>query len=260
MGELPRLLRVYCSVGLCMGFSAVMIKAGGTLLSEAFGLQLTTGAVLVALITASYTAWGGLRTSIVTDVFQFVFFLLVLGIFGCVLIFSNWSEAPLLSRDAVAATKLAMQKLGVLRLGDLALAFLLGEMLIPPYAARVLAGKSPRASKYGFLLAGLFGVLWFSMMVPMGIVLKHSLGEGVDPDRLLIAGSVKLLPAAGAGFVVAALLAVIMSSLDSLLNAAAVSGTRNFVKRQGEPGNRAVLTACAYDYRGLCRHHRSDGC
>jgi SSS family solute:Na+ symporter len=63
------------SVGLCAGFSAVMAKAGGFVLSNVFqDLPNWTSVAIVVGITALYTTFGGLRASVITDAFQFTAF------------------------------------------------------------------------------------------------------------------------------------------------------------------------------------------
>ena len=68
------------SVGLCAGFAAVMAKAGGDVLSDAFGLPNWSSVAIVVGITALYTTFGGLRASVITDGFQFTAFATLLPV------------------------------------------------------------------------------------------------------------------------------------------------------------------------------------
>lgn len=219
------------SVGLCAGFSAVMIKAGATVISELAGVPPVVGALAVGFTTAAYTAWGGLRTNIVTDAFQFAFFCVILSAAGAYFLIMSWNQAPIFAAQALQMTRSSFASQGPLGIASLLVAFFLGETLIPPYASRILAAKSGSSSKRGFVAAGLFGAAWFAMVVSMGIVLAPQVPAGTAGDSILIVASCNMLSPFFAGMVVAALLAVIMSSLSSLLNSAAVSAVRDFRKK-----------------------------
>jgi len=109
-------------------------------------------------------------------------------------------------------------------------AFLLGETLIPPYANRALATRTTSASRNSFVLAGLFSIVWFTVMVSLGIVARAIVPAGTGEDDVLLRLVKTIMPTEGYAMLLVALLSVIMSSLDSLLNAGAVTFTQDVVK------------------------------
>jgi SSS family solute:Na+ symporter len=65
-------------------------------------------------------------------------------------------------------------------------AFFLGETLIPPYANRALATQTTGASRNSFVLAGLFSIVWFTMMIVLGIVARPIVGAETHEDHVLL--------------------------------------------------------------------------
>lgn len=229
------------SVGLCAGFAAVMAKAGGDVLWSVLGLPRWASVIIVVGVTALYTTFGGLRASVITDAFQFSAFAILLPLtFLWILCFHFSGGAGAFAEQALLATDEGIRATPAIEIVALLVAFLLGETLIPPYANRALASKTTRISRNGFVLAGCFSVAWFAVMVALGIVARDVLAmpqiEAMTPegkemeDFVLLALFKHTMPAAGYALLLVALISIIMSSLDSLLNAGAVAFTQDIVK------------------------------
>jgi len=219
------------SVGLCAGFAAVMAKAGGDVLQNIFGLPHWSSVVIVVGVTALYTTFGGLRASVITDAFQFSAFAILLPItLLWILLFHLEGGAAAFTEQASLATSAGLNSTPLIEIIALLAAFLLGETLIPPYANRALASKTTRISRNGFVLAGCFSMAWFAVMVALGIAARTIIQPGTDEDRVLLKLIESTMPAAGYALLLVVLISIIMSSLDSLLNAGAVAFTQDIVK------------------------------
>ena len=226
------------SVGLCAGFAAVMAKAGGDVLTNIFDLPHWSSVIIVVGITALYTTFGGLRASVITDAFQFSAFAIMLPITLLGILWFHFNGGPTaFAEQASLATDAGLRSTPLIEIVALLAAFLLGETLIPPYANRALASKTTRISRNGFVLAGCFSVAWFAVMVSLGIVARtiispeaiEPLGEDVE-DFVLVLLFKETMPAAGYALLLVVLVSIIMSSLDSLLNAGAVAFTQDIFK------------------------------
>ena len=219
------------SVGLCAGFAAVMAKAGGDVLQDIFGLPHWSSVVIVVGVTALYTTFGGLRASVITDAFQFSAFAILLPItLLWILRFHLDGGAAAFTEQASLATSAGLNSTPLIEIIALIAAFLLGETLIPPYANRALASKTTRISRNGFILAGSFSVAWFAVMVALGIAARTIIQPGTHEDRVLLNLVQSTMPAVGYALLLVVLISIIMSSLDSLLNAGAVAFTQDIVK------------------------------
>jgi SSS family solute:Na+ symporter len=219
------------SVGLCAGFSAVMAKAGGDVLHDVFGLPHWSSVFIVVAVTALYTTSGGLKASVITDAFQFSSFAIILPItLLFVLFFHLKGGASTFISQVSAATKNGLSVTSPIEIIGLLAAFLLGETLIPPYANRALASRTTKVSRNGFILAGLFSVFWFMVMISLGITARSIIPSDTGEDFVLLNLVKSVMPASGYALLLVVLVSVVMSSLDSLLNAGAVAFTQDILK------------------------------
>jgi len=219
------------SVGLCAGFATVMAHAGGLVLSDTFGLPNWIAVVIIVAITALYTTFGGLRASVITDAFQFTTFAILLPIaLLFVLLFHLDGGVAELAKQASTATRSGFRSMSLIEVVGLITAFLLGETLIPPYANRALASKTTRVSRNGFALAGLFSITWFIVMIALGLSARGVIAADSHEDHVLLNLVKATMPSEGYVLLLIILVSIVMSSLDSLLNAGAVAFTEDVVK------------------------------
>lgn len=219
------------SVGLCAGFAAVMAKAGGVVLTNIFGLPSWSSVVIVVGVTTLYTTFGGLRASVITDAFQFTAFAILLPLtLVSLLAFHLKGGAAAFAGEASAATAFGFESTSGIEIVGLVAAFLLGETLIPPYANRALASRTTRISRNGFVLAGLFSTVWFVAMIAIGVTARGIIADGTGEDYVLLELVKSTMPAEGYILLLVVLVSVVMSSLDSLLNAGAVAFAQDVVK------------------------------
>lgn len=211
------------SVLLCVGFTAVMAKAGGLLISNLLSLTEVQGILLVTCIGLIFTFTGGLKAVIAAEAFQFIVILLAFA----ALIFYTSSNIDLKSFESISdiainKTTEAYKDIGPLALTGLCITFFFGELLIPPYANRALAAKDEKSSKYGFLMTGLFSIVWFLIVISLGLLSYTVLQEGQN-SGVLIQLSSAVLPAGLVGLFIAAIAAIVMSTQESVLNAGATA-------------------------------------
>jgi len=227
-GRTCQLLAGIISVGLCTGFSAVMAKAGGSIVKDVFGTPFWVGVLVVVTLTCLYTTFGGLRASVVTDDFQFATFAIMLpAMFLWILAFRVPGGSAGFVHQVLIATRAGWDAASPSEVVGLVLAFLLGETVIPPYANRALASKTTRVSRNSFLLAGVFSVIWFTVMAALGIAARGIVPFGTHEDAVLITLVKATMSPPWHAMLLVVLMAIVMSSLDSLINAGAVCLARD---------------------------------
>ena len=227
--------------------TAGALYAGGIVIGTAFpgvGLWQTTAAL--AVLAGCYTLVGGLRAVVVTDALQAV--LMIVGA-AAILAFGleavgGW-EALMDGLDAADKALLKPADDDFLPWPGILGVVLLGFYywtLNQYFVQRALAARSLDEGRKGALFGGLLKLPnVFLMVVPgmIGIVLLPGLD---NPDRVFPTLAFELLPIGFRGLIVAALLAAIMSSLDSALNAAASLLTMDFVRPlRPQTSGRALL-------------------
>jgi SSS family solute:Na+ symporter len=219
------------SVGLCAGFASVMAKAGGEVVHDIFGLPPALSVVVVVALTALFPTIGGLRANVAADSFQFITFSLLLPLMLLLVLGFHLEGGPAaFASQASAATINGFKSTSALEIAGLVAAFLLGETLIPPYANRALACRTTDVSRNSFILAGLFSLFWFMVMISLGITARSIIPIDTREDVVLLNLIKTVLPSFGRALLFMALVSVVMSSLDSLLNAGAVAFTQDVVK------------------------------
>lgn len=238
------------SVGVCVGLAAVMAKAGGDviknlcanlavamgsagheMLGNLFDFPQWSAVVIVVGITALYTTFGGLKTSVVTDAFHFaVFAVLLPATLIWILLFHPNPGITTFTKEVANTTSAGLSSTSIVQIIGLLTAFLLGETLIPPYANRALASKTTAVSRNGFMLAGFFSIAWFAVMIALGITARTVIFGEPNEDDVLFLLIEATMPKLAYTVLFIVLLSVIMSSLDSLLNAGAVVFTQDIVK------------------------------
>ncbi|HUW19235.1 MAG TPA: sodium:solute symporter family protein [Sedimentisphaerales bacterium] len=230
------------SVSICTFLAAVMAHASGVVLNDIFGLDRFWSAVIVVGLTALYTTFGGLRASVITDAFQFTAFALLLPVtLLLALSFHLDGGGAHFISEASAATTQGFNSTSTVKIVGLLAAFFLGETLIPPYANRALASRTTGVSRNSFILAGAFSIVWFMVMISLGVVARNIVPKTTEEDKVLLKLVESIMPSEGYMLLLVVLVSIVMSSLDSLLNAGAVALTEDVVKPFVKLGNGGAL-------------------
>ncbi|HWM40616.1 MAG TPA: sodium:solute symporter family protein, partial [Streptomyces sp.] len=176
-----------------------------------------------------YSSFGGAWAVIQTDMLQFVF----LGVFIPVTLILALGEVggPSGLVDSLPDAHLTFGGgYSTATFVGLFIAFLLGETLVPPYAQRTFSTPDSKHARRGFALTGIFSFLFYFVAATLGLV-ALALYPDIEPDQAIPKLVMTLVPAGLVGLVVAALLAVVMSTASSYLNSASVA----FVKDVYQP-------------------------
>ncbi|MDA8792250.1 hypothetical protein N9N67_03330 [Bacteriovoracaceae bacterium] len=207
----------------------VRLFSGSILIKEFFGLDIYTSITLVTACTFAYTFIGGLKAVIMTDVMQF--FIFVFGGFIALYLIpdygnSNFSEY---FNSALDLNKLSLfPKNGVSSI----IFGLMGGFLFDisthgidqDFAQRLLSTRTRQAAQKSIFISGIFSILVSSLFLLVGAFLyvyfqEYTYPEGVKADYLFAWFITNYFPAGIKGFMVAAVMATTMSSLDSAINA-----------------------------------------
>ena len=92
-----------------------------------------------------------------------------------------------------------------------------------------------------FILAGLFSTLWFMVMIGLGIVARQTVAPDTAEDQVLISLVKTMMPTVGYALLLVTLVSIVLSSLNSLLNAGAVVLTQDILRRFANLPDRVAL-------------------
>lgn len=240
-GKFTHLLAGIVSVGLCIGFTAIMGKVAGQLLHSITGWSLPISIAVVTMVTALYTFTGGIRAVIANDGIQFIWFSLLIPTLLLIAFFKCPASTHDVAAKAMELTRSGFSTMTGMQIFGIIISFLLGETLTPPYANRALAAKTEVASKKGFVLAGLYCPIWLGICALLGVYGHFFLPEGTAADDVFFGLGKHLLNGVIYGCLLAAVLAIIMSSQESLMNSAAVALVRDVIGIQGKMHDQTQL-------------------
>ncbi len=225
-----RLLRVVSSIIILVFFTLYVssgMVAGGVFFQSAFDGDYIWGMVIVTAVTLAYTLFGGFLGASLTDVVQGLMLVTAIVLVPIIAVFSvgGFGEAMSLVRtlepthfDIFGGTGLtSVTVIGVLS----GLAWGLGYFGQPHIIVRFMALRSPQEAKS----ARRIGITWqvlslsgavFAGLVGVAYVAQNNI-DLADPETIVLMMSQALLHPLFAGFVLAAVLAAIMSTFSSQL-------------------------------------------
>lgn len=202
------------------------LVAGGVFFEATFGSPYLLGMIIVAVITLSYTLFGGFLGASLTDVVQGVMMMLALIFVPIIAVVTLGRPAAVLETvNEIDPAHLSLfgdgASAATMFIIISSLAWGLGYFGQPHIIVRFMAMKNPASAKaarrigmswmivslLGAVAGGLVGLAYFSANdIPLD-----------DPETVMLVLSKILLHPLVAGFVLAAVLAAIMSSISSQL-------------------------------------------
>ena len=233
-----KIRKVFTVLSICIYLFtkiSVTLVAGGILFYKIFGLNIYASAIVIVLITGLYSLIGGSKAVIRTNVFQSFVLIggaLLLTIFGLIEVggFSGLNQK--LSADYFSMFKPLSDPdfpwTGIL-FGAPIIAFwywCTDQYIIQ----RLFSAKGLNDARRGSLLAAVLKISPIFILVLPGLIAAALYPEvsGDDAYPTLLASN--LLPIGLKGFVLAGLLAAIMSSLSSVFNIIATLYTNDIYK------------------------------
>ena len=237
-----RLIAGGLTVFLLGSYVLAQFIAGGKGLALVTGLPYSISLLVAVGIILLYTYLGGYLAVAYTDFFQSLVMIVgVLWILGAALVevgglaAANRAIAQLEpSLVSVWGRDLGYQGQWGVALGAV-LIFSIGYMGWPHVVTRHMAMSSPRTARRAAVYATGWNLLFVPAPYIVGILAVLVLPELADPEMAIFEVAQKLLPAAVTGIVMAAIMAAIMSTADSLLLQTGSIAARDLYERFIEP-------------------------
>ena len=235
-------LALYMILAYVFVAMATVLYSGGLALQTIFDLPLAWGITILAVFAGAYTAYGGLKAVVWSDLLQ-----------GSMLL-AGGLLTTVLGLRAIGGWDVLMEEAGdkfhtVLPLSHPELpwfAIFFGGLWIANLfywganqfiTQRTRGARSIRHGQYGVVFAA-----YIKLLIPFIIVVPGIIAWILYADELTRSDMAyplliqRLLPSGLTGLMLAALLAAIMSSLDSMLNSAATIFTVDIYDRHLRPG------------------------
>jgi sodium/proline symporter len=236
-----RTLRIIASVVIIIFFTIYTssgIAAGGKLFETSFGLNYEAGLYITAGVVVCYTLFGGFMAVSLTDFVQGVIMFIALILVPTVVIFELGGinstlttlsdiNPNLLSLFVDAGTGSTVTVIGVISLMSWGLGYFGQPHIIVRFMAISSIKAMPAARRIGmsWMIVSLFGAATTGLF---GLAYMSSQGTPLDdPETIFITLSQLLFNPLIGGFLLAAILAAIMSTISSQLLVTSSSLTRD---------------------------------
>lgn len=234
-------LAVYMLLAYVFVAMATVLYSSGLALQTIFDLPLVWGITITALFAGAYTAYGGLKAVVWSDLIQGIMLLaggLLTTILGLQAI-GGW-DALMAEAGDKFHTVLPLDHPELpwfaVFFGGLWIANLFYWGCNQFITQRTLAARDVKQGRYGIILAAFIKLgIPFIIVIPGIIASVLYAGELGRSDMAYPMLLQRLLPSGLTGLMFAALLAAIMSSLDSMLNSAATIWTMDIYHRRMRP-------------------------
>lgn len=215
--------------------TAGALYAGGLVISNVTGyLNLWSAVAVLALVAGIYTILGGLSAVVVTDTVQ-----AILLIIGAAALF--WIGLDEIGGWQQLFVDIPEEKTKLILPADddfLPWTGLWGVVLLGFYywtinqfvVQRTLGAKNLKEGQIGALFAGFLKLPNLFLMILPGLIALKLYPELETPDLAFPTLAFELMPIGLRGLIMAALIAAIMSSLDSAMNSASTLVVKDFVE------------------------------
>lgn len=241
IGKIAALMILFCFVF----YISSQFQAAGNALVEVFDMKAAEAIILGAIVIVIYCLMGGFWAASITDALQAVVMML-----GCILVpvaavmaaggIGNVIET-LHSTQPASYFSFTGSAMGMMGIGAAMGLFGtgLGALGQPQLLNRIMAVKSDSERKKGAAITIGWGIVIYS-----GLVCLAFAGRAAQIDTggesLFFAAAQQYLPPVLAGIVIAAVLSAVMSTVDSLLLAAASAVSHDMGIKYSDP-NKALF-------------------
>lgn len=213
---------------ICGGILGAQVGALATIIHSTLHMNITLGIIISFAVLLIYSSMGGMRAVVFTDTLQAI--ILFIGIplvfFYGLYHVGGWHKVTL----AVPTSyfHFLSNRHEIIFFVLMFFTFMFGETLVPPYVQRLFMASSTQHTSKGIFVSGLVSIPMFLIAGGIGLV-AFAANKHIDPN-LAFPYLVEMLPIGVRGFVIAALLSIILSSAAGFLNAAAISFVNDLVK------------------------------
>lgn len=209
--------------------------AAGVVMESMFGVNFWVSIVVLSVVTVAYTAIGGLKAVVYTDVLQTVILLagtILLSVIALDKV-GGWDSLRAQLDDSMftmikPASDKEMPWTGlVIGVPILGIWYWCTDQVI---AQRVLGARNIHQARMGTMFAGFLKILPVFLFVLPGLCGRVLFPE-VEAKEIFPTLVMNLLPVGMKGLVAAALIAALMSSIDSTLNSTSALFSLDFYKK-----------------------------
>lgn len=223
-GKPGQLMSGISNVLFSIGYVAVQVKAIGCICNLFFDVPDFCGILIGSFIIIAYSSFGGIRSVVFTDVLQFGILIIGIPLMANVALEKVGGWDLLLNLPAHHVELTSYQGSFLLFLAYFI--FCAFPDFCPELMQRILMAKDEKQATQSLVISGILYVPFYAVIsvIALSAVLMF---PGIDPNNAFLSVLDYSLPTIVKGIAVSGVLAVIMSTADSLLNVSSIAATRD---------------------------------
>lgn len=210
-------------------WAAAQIRAFGQVLDAASGVGFATGVVLATVVVIIYTASGGLRADVITDLIQGG--VIIVGLI--VILFLVLDDIPNVSQVIKDVPPERLNPFatdnGILDILEAWMVPICGSVVAQELVSRILASRSPGIARNSCLAGGVLYILIGMIPAFLGLIAFKLLPDLKEPEQVLPLLAKEHLSTFFYILFAGALVSAILSTVDSTLLAASGLLAHNLV-------------------------------
>lgn len=211
-----------------IGFIAIQVTAIGYLFNYFFNFPYIQGVLIGVSILALYSALGGVRAVALTDVFQFLIFFVALPLVCGYAYFQAGGYDKIVSLLPETHLKIFTNANNTISFFSYIFWIVL-PAVSPPYTQRLLMAKDKKQLMSSYNILMMLSIFFAITIFVLGFCIR-TIYPGIDA-KIALYTFIGNLPSISLGFMVAGILAVIMSTADSWLNSLSVIISHDVIKK-----------------------------
>ncbi len=208
---------------VCAGILGAQVGAMGYMFQIMLGTSPLMGIIIGCSVIIVYSTFGGMKAVVASDILQVV----VLGVGVPLLLYFSLQKVgglPSLLNTLPPEFLNPLNGSSLFEFISLFLTLALGEALVPPFVQRLMMGKSLHTTRRATIFSGVLSVPFFIITGAVGLAgAVYFCGQSINPESVMPLMVSRVVPTGFRGLIIAAMLAVLMSSSDSYLNSASVA-------------------------------------
>ena len=213
------------SAFLMIGGLGAQITALGLLSDYLIGVPFVIAVIAASLIVVFYSAYGGVKSVVMTDILQFFLLIVAIPIICLVGLYQIGGYEPFF--EQIPKHLILPQQKDLLSILSLCVVFLV-PLMPPEDTHRLLLSKDSNVLSKAFQFAAILRFPLYCVILILALVAFGA--HGVTSANQAFPYILSLLPPVVKGFALAGIMAVIMSTADTILNSGSVFIMNDLIK------------------------------
>lgn len=224
-GNKIRIITIICGVVCAAGIIALQFKVAGLVFEYVFNLKPFYGVLIAGVIVTLYSAFGGIKSVVYTDILQGITFLFIIPLFAFYVFNTDITLEQVLN---TINTNENFSIENVLDIGNpkswkyaILFVYYFIPIFNPSFFQRITIARNWQQVRTSFYITAFIAIFLLISIAWLALVLLTQ-NPNVETHQIIKVLVYEAIPSGWKGFLLLGVLAMIMSTADSYINSSAV--------------------------------------